>query len=314
MGDEIAILISNSNLHTTRKSISLFYCIMNIKEIAQHLSQYIRVVDYYSLKRVSKHLKTNILGRSYELKSIIGIRIKDKTLLDIADMSKTVISGSFILKILLSTPHQALRLINNADPSQTDSWSAADIDIYSHPLDTDYCSTCQSITNTKCSSVSQYLCNGRSLTTEPNINPPKYNYWHCYDEIFEDLIGAYHCDIDHYVFNDIIISNERNLVNFIKDEFDFDFLKNYYVDGKLYISHPETVLKQKCTFRIKDFDPKHERYNIYRQDKTLIERIDKYRSRGFNIVCEIAETDRDRICENCRCTDVCTVVKNANII
>jgi hypothetical protein len=263
----------------TQHSVRLLYIVLHVKEIMHHLSHYIRYIDYYSLKRVSKNLPTHILGRFYKLDSIVDIKLKGKNLLDVADETKTVISGSFILGLLFSTPYQLIK------------FEKSDIDLYSHGIDVTHCPTCMS--ESVCdiiSLISTYLCNGLSCISN-NITKD-------YDPEFHEIIRSTHCDVSDISFNDIIVSNNICLHDFIKQDFDFDFLKNYYSGGKLYISYPESVIKKMCAFRLKYVPIGQSGYNKwtegkrYRQMCTFSGRYDKYTKRGFNITLEITKTDK----------------------
>lgn len=303
IGDAVARKIANSESIEIQNNISLFYCVLNVNEIAEHLAYYVRFIDYYSLKRVSKYLTTNALTKFYKLDSLVDLRIKDKSLFDIIDESKAVMSGSFILRILLATPYRIPLWIDQVNTTRYgDSWNNSDIDVYSHELDIHDCPTCDSQAAYSISSISPFLCNGNSLAAhEIDGRPADNNYVHNYDDTFEDFIDCNTCVVNKVKFNDIIIAKERDLADFIKKEFDFDFCKNYYSNGKLYISHPESVLKMKCTFPLKYFEvtyitPTEKTANMHtRQDKTLCLRFLKYINRGFNIHLQMTKSDKRKL-------------------
>lgn len=303
IGNEIASKIANSDSIDVQNNISLFYCILNVNEIVEQLAYYVRFIDYYSLKRVSKYLTMSLLAKFYKLDSLVDLRIKDKSLFEIVDESKSIISGSFILRILLATPYQMPLWIDHATATRLgNSWNNSDIDVYSHELDIHDCPTCDSQAAYSISSISPFLCNGCSLAAQDiDGRPTENNYVHNYDDTFEDFIDCNICVINKIKFNDVIIAKERELVDFIKKEFDFDFCKNYYSNGKLYIIHPESVLKKQCIFRLKYFEityitPTERVENMHiRQDKTLCLRFLKYINRGFNIHLQMTKSDKRKL-------------------
>lgn len=299
---EIAKKIAIASI--SRDGVALFCCILGIKDIAEYLAQYLRYIDYLSLKRSSKHLPLNILNKLYTLDSLVDIKLKGKNLFDVADKAKCVVSGSFILRILLSTPYQMPVWIDCVrDFHNNRWWKKSDIDIYSRPLKTDYCPSCyRNMVDSSISSVSPYLCNGQVWSEYYRQKGTPNNYFHSYNNTLEDIVDCHNCHIDNINFNDIIISHRRNIVDFIKEAFDFDFCKNYYRKGKLYISHPETVLKMNCIFQLKPPENIDDIYDVcgttqygkvINRDaklyKTLYERYPKYTNRGFHITFQITK-------------------------
>jgi len=270
---------------SSKQNISLLYIALNINEVVECLSQYIRFIDYYSLKRVSEYFSLPIWNKFYKLDTLVDIRIKDKNLFDLADETNTVISGSFILKILLSTPYQMPLWITHKSNVYNKYHSIPpDIDLYSHPITVSCCPTCLSSDRNIISKISTYLCNGLSTHFVPGAT--EINIWHDYNDTLKNLVECNDCKVNNILFNDIIVSENVPLNDFIIQEFDFDFLKNYYMDSKIYVKHPETVLKRKCIFRIKYYNEKSE---MTKQLITIDDRYLKYTKRRFNIILQVTK-------------------------
>jgi len=279
------------------KSVSLFCCILNFKDIISHFTQYLRYIDYLSLKRVSKYLPMDVLHNFYKLDLFTNFQLKGENLLDIADKTNTVISGSFVLKILLSTPYQVPLWIENNPNLRGDNWEIGDIDLYSHRSQTHTCPICET-TVYGVSAISLYLCNGLKWSYEKYRGHTTPNNIH-YDYSFSTLFACNICTINNTKYNDMVLKDNIDIGQFIKNEFDFDFCKNYYKNGKLYIACPESVLKEKCIYQIKyyggtgmDDTENDQDSRILNQEKTLIKRHRKYRERGFNIELQVSKHDK----------------------
>lgn len=286
LSTKLAITASSHN------SIALFCCILSFKDIVDHLAYYLRYIDYLSLKRASKHLPMNTLGKLYNIDSFVDVRLKGQNLFDLADETNTVISGSFILRLLVSTPYQMPLWMDKIFTLNGNKWENSDIDLYSHKIDSDECSICHAVLYCV-STISFHFCNGFKWSQEHHFGHGSPN------NIYEDddhyvfsinyLLKSNMCKINNIKYNDIIISKDIAIGDFIKQEFDFDFCKNYYNNGKLYIGHPESVLKCNRNFQIKyNEDPNL----LSKLEKTLEIRYIKYGDRGFNIKLQMTKKDK----------------------
>lgn len=285
-------------------SIELFYCILNFKDIVSILSQYLRFIDYYSLKRVSKHFRNTALDTFYKVDDLISIKLKGENLLDIVDKSNTAISGSLTLRILLSTPYQMPLWIEKCFNCITYGyrWTNSDIDSYSESLEQYTCPICNA-TVYGISALSLYLCNGLTWSRHYRGHGSPNNIKTDYD--FSIMSACNKCKVNNIFFNDVVMKKNTDIGQFIRSEFDFDFLKNYYMNGKLHISYPESVLKNSCDFTIKHYenvDIFSDESNIFKgkllnQERTLLIRYKKYIGRGFDIKLKITENDKMKLIE-----------------
>ena len=249
------------------KSLTLFYMIFGVKEIADHISQYIRLIDFYSLKRASKYFQKGLMFFSslYKLDNFANVQLKDKSLFDRAVETQAVISGSFILRLLLSTPYSMPFWRNEKEPS--------DIDIYSYPMTIRQCPTCKTKIGS-ISKISTYLCNGQCMPDGHNNSEKtssKYDGLTSIFNVWKFTINE--PNSSKIIYNDIALYEDEPISEFIRKDFDLDFCKNFF-DVKLHILYPETVLKMKCPYRMKN-----SRAGIH----NIFGRIIKYTERGFTI-------------------------------
>src|SRR5581483_9617061 len=273
---EVSKKISQSSEYINQ--ITLFCILFNIKEIADCLSQYIRLIDYYSLKRVSKNFKStlSVFGSMYKLSDLANVQLKGESLFDIADKTECVISGSFILRLLLSTPYSMPHWTNCID-EYDQKYEASDIDIYSHAEVVKNCPTCKCSMD-HISKISTYLCNGLSQPhgfNNSSHQSRQYNEVKHFFDVWKFTVEG--PSNSKFLYNDIILHEYDDIPKFIKTDFDLDFCKNFYRKpsnsnkGILSICCPETVLKMTCSY-----NKKNRSFNIF-------ERIFKYTNRGFII-------------------------------
>lgn len=264
-------------------NIALFSLLFRIKEIADCLSQYIRLIDYYSLKRVSKNFSKilTFFSTIYKIDNLVDVQLKGESLFDLANRTEGVISGSFMLRLLLATPYSMPHWINediicNSNSGVIHKYEPSDIDIYSHGIVAKTCSTCKANMN-HISKISIYLCNGKSHSGHngPNNSQHDKNNYSDIGAIFD----AWKFMVDEpnssrIIYNDILLYGDDDIADFIESDFDLNFCKNFYDNGVLHICHPETVLKMSCSYNGKKRPVTIE--NIFR-------RIIKYNKRGFHI-------------------------------
>ena len=166
---------------------------------------------------------------------------------------QAILSGSFLLYLLLSTP---ITVLNKS--SSGPGWSYGDIDIFYR--------------NNK---IDKYL------TKYANKNPNNANPDSCSVDLRKWAFG-------NVIINDVALDKDTDMKEFIT-EMDLDICKNYY-DGKtLVITHPLAILKQKCTFVVQDLESAapidcEEKLDILRGISITVEnKVPKYQNRGFEI-------------------------------
>lgn len=277
---------------------------------------------------ISKHLPLidTLVGTNNKILSISSLNIRriieDRLIeigwsrtkavyfLDTVKRTGSIISGSFLLSVLVSVPSMPL------------SWKPEDIDIYSPQASDDYiCPHC------KCSPeitsrMSEFMC----------IFEMKDNYTgHPYTILKIKRSRKWESTCEYYsvTINEMIISKDLNvpLKQFIFDTFDFDFCKVTYDGETLSIYDPISILKKTCIYRgdkeaLKYFDYKVKDKFSHANDerigriyKTYMRRKKKYESRGFTLRCEfdfgdeIINNMHTEERANSVCDEICTLLK-----
>jgi hypothetical protein len=158
-----------------------------------------------------------------------------------------------------------------------DEHAQSDIDLYSYPQRDSRCTACNSDLMIY-SNISCILCNGKKSPDVNNVFSDITTNTSC--EAYNQMVYMY-CvrkfKVQSVIFNDIMIRDDIKIRDFIQEQFDFDFCKNYYTNDKLHILHPVAVLKNKCVYKIP--------YHLKSKSKifTTLNRKLRYEQRGFNI-------------------------------
>ena len=130
-------------------NIAFLYCILSFNDVVSMLAHYLRYIDYLSLKRVSKYLPMSCLSKLYRLDDLCQITLyncstgENKRLFDVANEQGAVISGSLMLRLLLSTPYQ-MPVWFNSKPhiaQMQSNFVPSDIDVYSYIQRDDRCTS-----------------------------------------------------------------------------------------------------------------------------------------------------------------------------
>lgn len=195
--------------------------------------------------------------------------------LDAINSTGSVISGSFLLSVLVSVPGMPL------------AWKPHDIDTYC-PQEFDnhtcqYCDRCP-ITSSR---MSEFMCKHKMKDNHEGRSYP-----------IIQIIANRTWKSDTITINEVIMSKnlDVSLKSFIFDTFDFDFCKVTYDGETLSIYDPISILKRTCTYRgdkeaLKYFNLDEVIYTtnkdrMHRIYKTYTNRKEKYESRGFAVFCE----------------------------
>lgn len=293
---------TNNDINT----IALLYCILNCADLATLLSYYLRYIDYLSLKRVSKYLETSCLSKLYRLDNLCQIMLSEcstgesKRLFDVANEQGAIISGSFILRLLLSTPYEMPVWFNSRPHTgqMQSNFVPSDIDLYSYIQRDDKCTACDS--HMSCfSKISCVLCNGKKSPERNNV----------FSDITTDasreaygnkiyLLCLRKFNVNSLIFNDLIISSDVKIHDYIRDQFDFDFCKNYYTNDVLHILNPVAILKKKCVYIIP--------YHLKSKSKIFetLNRKHRYEQRGFTVdVCLTRQRKEELLIYTKSCSD-----------
>lgn len=205
---------------------NLLYVAFTNRVIYYELSKYLSYIELLSLSYAIP--ETKILLPSFKQK--IHNRLKqldlkvDEFIFNLKQC-KGVISGSFLIQILLSSSK------NNV------IWQDSDIDIFFEMSKNEihcHCDDKFAFPSGKTSIFSPYLCENGKI----------YETCESYDTI-ENLSSSRKWQLGKSIINDIVISGD--IKTFINQTFDFDFCKILFDGDKLTILKPFSLLKRKCS-------------------------------------------------------------------
>ena len=232
----------------------IFYIAITNDVIFDSIVKHLSYIECLSLVRAVPRLKSRCPSFVKLLKYYLAeARIPSDFYQQIDD--NNIISGSFLLYLLLSTPITVL-----STTSVAPKWKYGDIDVFvfgNYNVD-GYLQV--NATEVGCGSVAGYG-NGTVLNSK----------WKLGDVLI----------------NNICLSKDVTVSKLLAG-FDLDIVKNYYNGKTLVINYPISVLKQKCTFVVKDLA------RIHSMCTTISERITRYTLRSFEIDIQLS-CDRSQL-------------------
>lgn len=238
------------------------------------ICKYITPRDIYHLSFVSKHL--NRYMRISTIKSVLSISLKLQIDIQLSkifgnylsefyqslDESNGVISGGFLLQCMLD-----------------ETWFDSDVDIFMphyrefSPIE-NFLYKFEGCKYVSHNSGSQYIGN---LSIINNIEIDYIRNYNINGKVFQII------RLRDYNKNELM--NRLDIVNFIRLNFDFDFLKNYYYNNTAWIYDLRTL--SKTAF-----------FDVTTDLISSIKRCKKYQERGFKFL-NLGNIDLYSICNKC---------------